>query len=118
MSILWYEPVEEVIHDEEDTAGAVDGKILKLGGKYASVTLQVTGTMSDADIEFEGSMDGENFASIQGTKLVDGTSVTATGANTGLFRIPVVGLNYLKAKKTGSGTGPITVKAVISAASA
>lgn len=115
--ILWFEPVETVIHDEEDSQEA-DGKILELGGKYASVTLQVAGTMTSASIEFEGSIDGENYASVQGTKLADGSSVTETGAAAGLFRVPVVGFNYLKAKKTGTGTNKITVTAVASAANA
>lgn len=115
--MLWYEPIQDKLHEDEDSQVA-DGKKLNLGGKYASVTLQVIGTMTDASIEFEGSIDGENYHSLEGIDLSDGSEVTESGGNTGIFRVNIVGINYFRAKKTGSNTEPITVIAVVSPAAA
>ncbi len=116
-AILWYEPVQEILHNAE-TATTADGKTLKLEGKYASVVLQVTGTMTSSDINFEGNIDGKSWVPLVGINVGDGSVATKTGSNTGIWAIPVAGINYFRARKSGTGSSAITVTAVATSAPA
>ncbi len=114
-AILWYEPIQLTLHDAE-TAQTADGKVMELGGRFATVAVQVTGTMTNSDVHFEGSIDGENWESLGGIDVTDGSATADTGDNTGLWKVPVEGIVFMRARRSGTGSGEITVAAVATAA--
>ncbi len=116
-AILWYEPLQAVLQDAEE-ATAANGVALALEGKYTTVTLQVTGTMTNSTINFEGSIDGVTFVSLVAINMTTGAVIVASGAAAGVWTIPVAGLNFFRARKSGTGTTAVTVRAVATAAPA
>lgn len=86
-----------------------DGEPLAAGG-YAVATAHVRGTFS-ATVNWEGSLDGVNWAPILATNLSDGTETTTATAS-GLYRINLFGILFLRARISNYASGSITIQAV------
>lgn len=91
----------------QNAATATDvGTAMNVDG-YGVATLQITGSFT-ATIQFEGSVDGQNFVPITAHNRNDGTtSLTATAP--GIYEIDCRGLQLIRANITSYTSGSITV---------
>lgn len=86
--------------------------IQELVGTYAVVTCQVTGLSGDT-ITWQASKDGTNWYSVRFTNL--GTDVAATTATAdGIYRMTVLGIEYVRPNVTAYSAGTITVLGTVS----
>jgi len=106
---MWFEPFTEKLH--EGSGAAIDGKVFNLNGKFSTVLLQITGIGGTEEIQFQGSVDGENYVQIEGHNVNDGVDANQTAAD-GIFSIPVKGLWFFKAPIETHDSGDIYVTAV------
>ena len=112
-ALLWYEPVRQVIHNNS-TVSAATGTDLVLGGKYSAVTVQVVST-ADPKVNFKGSIDGQNFATLRGINQATGVTKTASTV-AGIFIVPVAGISIFRAQRSTGAVVAATVIAVATAA--
>ncbi len=113
-AILWYEPMQRVLHS--GIATDIDGETLELHGRFANVMLQVVGTIANVEIHFEVSIDGATWVAIGGYDLTTGTGALSAAAAEGIFAVPVPGMKFFRARRDGIGVGDVTVTAVATAA--
>lgn len=109
-AILWAEPVSFSVLNgaaAQNTEGIID-----LGGRYGSVSLQVSGTFT-ATVSFKATVDGTNWVDIQGTNVSSGSSATSTSA-AGIFVFKTIGIAKLKAVVSAYTSGSVTAKALAS----
>lgn len=71
------------------------------------VVFQVSGTFTGT-VTFQGTLNGQNWGTVQVTKMDDGTGVT-TAAAAGLFQLRCAGLADVRANITAYTDGAITV---------
>lgn len=96
----------------QDAAGADgDGIAFDIRG-YAFVAVQVSGTFV-ADIEFEGSVDGQIFDSLQASDAADGEELQKADAE-GLYFVQVAGLSDFRTPISGYVSGTVTVNIIAS----
>lgn len=69
--------------------------------------LQVSGTFVGT-VHFEGSIDGSTYVSLYATQVGSGSIATNT-TTTGLFRLPVSGLKYIRARVAWTSGTSVTV---------
>lgn len=74
------------------------------------VAVQVTGTWSGT-LQFEGSIDGTNFFSVQAIPSTGSTAVTNTGAN-GNWALPCQGFSNVRLRSSSWGSGTATINIV------
>lgn len=84
-----------------------NGTVFNLGGKYGSLTLQITGITS-ATITFEASLDGTNYGSIVGNNIATNAQAATATAN-GVYQFNVVGIKYFRARVSTYVSGTIYV---------
>lgn len=99
------------LHDGE--TGAANGVLLELdpvlGGTVGIHIIEADGTHN-----FEGTVDGDNWATVQAEQLSDGDFVGST-TSTGLYRIETSGLAAIRDRISSPGGGANTVKALAKA---
>ena len=84
------------------TANA-NGTSLNISG-FGAVSMQITGTVGTAVVNFEVTLDGTNWAVVEGIRMFNG-SKTATAGHTGVWYIPVVGFIWFRARISNAGGG-------------
>ena len=77
----------------------------------SSLSLQIYGTSTSFTLEFEVSLDGENFDDIMGDNKGDYSIYSASTTSKGCWEFDVSGWAYFRAKLTAIGNGNITVLA-------
>lgn len=80
---------------------------------FASVGVQVV--LTDAEVTFEATIDGTNWAAVLCSLSTDGSTAIAANA-TGLYQCPVAGFNQFRARVSTFGSGTVTVKALATTA--
>lgn len=76
-------------------------------GNTGAVGVQLTGTFS-ATVQFEGSVDGTNWAAISASPASTGVQVTSATA-TGVWQVNIAGLLGFRVRCSTFGSGPVTV---------
>lgn len=95
------------IHRFHNAASATsNGNVLDVNG-YAAVAIQITGTFT-AVINFEGSVDGSNWVSLQATPSDAASPITSASAP-GIWIVPVSGLSQIRARLTWTSGTSVTV---------
>ena len=101
---------------QDAAAVAADGIVVSIGG-LTSVVVQITGTYTGMQVNFEASVDGAlTWAAVALLPIgstTPGTLVATPAAGaTGLYRLQDArGLTHIRARVSGSGTGAVTVTA-------
>lgn len=89
-----------------------DGTAMVVSG-YGTIGVQVV--LTSATITFEATIDGTNWVAVLCSLSTDAsTSTTATAS--GLYQCQVAGYNQFRARISTYGTGPVTVKALVTTA--
>lgn len=102
---LW--SVNSALQSDATSTGA--GTEADLGGKFGTAICQVSGSMGV--ITFKGTVDETNWVNLACVSLANGAA-TATAAATGLYSVPVLGLEKFAAHVTTASTaGPVSVTA-------
>ncbi len=86
-----------------------NGNALDVGGT-PYVGVQVVGDAFNGTVNFEGSIDGDNWVSVQALNVATGAVVTTTTAD-GVFNIPTGVLSKVRARISGYVAGTVTVTA-------
>lgn len=95
-AILWNEPMTQKLHIDAVDDG--NGELLKLEGKFGTLTLQAVGLADPtATLTFQASIDGTNFVNLAGVNLASGVVSVSTISTDGIFSFSVSGLNYFRA---------------------
>ncbi len=106
--IVWQEPKELTLLSGANTLGA-EG-IVELEGRYKFLTVQVSGTFT-ATVSFEGTVDGTNWAAVQGKNLASGSAASSATA-AGIFVFEVPGLAKFRARVSAYTSGSVSAVAV------
>lgn len=93
-------------------AATGDGTPLLVSG-FGSVGVQVV--LTDAEVTFEATIDGTNWAAVLCSLSTDGSTAITANA-TGLYQCPVAGFNQFRARVSTFGSGTVTVKALATTA--
>lgn len=72
-----------------------------------SVGVQLSGTWTGT-VTFEGTIDGTNWVAIKGTPLAS-TTGASTATQSGLWQVPVSGLNQFRARFSTASSGAVVV---------
>ena len=112
-SLLWLEPKQYTLHKAAAADG--DGELFRLGGRYGSMALQVSGTFV-GKINFEATYDGVNYIALMGSNQNDGSNATNT-TEPGAFAFSVIGVDKFRARISDYASGTISVVAIATAAS-
>lgn len=91
-------------------AATGDGTSMDVSG-YNTIVFNVTGTLTNLTVTFEGSVDGSNWDTLQVSDISNGDTSTTTTA-TGLFRAVTSGLNHVRARVSSYTSGNVTVTAM------
>ena len=89
---------------------------VNIGNSTGGATITISGTFS-ATLQFEGSGDGTNFASLAVTPLAGGSAVTSTTA-VGTWQVNVAGLQIIRVRCSTYASGTAVVSIQTSQASA
>lgn len=106
--ITWQEPKEFALLSGAAALDAVG--VAEVEGRYKTLTVQVSGTFS-ATVSFEGSVDGMNWAAVQGTNASSGQAA-ASAAAPGIFVFSIPGLKKFRARITAYTSGSVTAVAL------
>lgn len=64
-----------------------------------------------ATVTFQGTVNGDNWYTVQATDLSDGSGSTTAGSGTGLFRVNGTGLAATRPNVTSYTSGSVTARA-------
>ncbi len=98
MSVAQYASGTLAAQNDAVTIGCVDAGTV-------GVSLQGTWT---GTVTFEATLDNSNWVAIKGTPLASVTSAS-TSTSTGIFQVPVSGMNLFRVRLSTAGTGSLNV---------
>ena len=98
------------------TAATANGDGISINvSSYTTAVFQVCCTFT-ATVNFEASIDGTNYESVECFSTADKTSRTVAPTVRGQWRCNMIGMNKLRARISGYASGTITVTAGMASA--
>lgn len=83
-----------------------NGEVLDTGNRGAAV-IQISGSMTNLTVTFEGTVDGTNWVAILATNRTSGTAAT-TATAAGIYHIPAQGVVKVRASISAWTSGVCT----------